>query len=449
MKIHRPLWSEGVLLSPQQFQQQSALDTFTHNAIVRLSGPFTWGVEQVVFNDELLATGLIQLEQLRLWLPDGTLIDTQISDPPPPARELHATHTADLNTVTVLLALPLLQPNVANMQSDKTPSERPLRFRETWHKVDDLFGEEQESIAVAEHNLSLRFAHEINDSWHTCPLGRLIYDGRQGWRQDETYIPPLASFAASKRLQEKLILLNRQIRSRCQHLMAMRRESNERLADFAVADVSLFWLLNALNTHAHVLTHYERYPARPPEQVWRELVHLAGSMLTFSLEHQLDNLPHYVHEYPEQAFIPLFELIATLLEASLPSRVVALPMTKTDEQTWKATLHDMRLREQADFYLSVRSDIPAWQIAERIPALCKAGSPDNVNQITSVALSGIPLIPLTRVPALLPSRLDNYYFALDIACAAGKAMLEQGVCLFYVPSLLGNLQLELYAVLRT
>ncbi|WP_256871295.1 hypothetical protein, partial [Enterobacter cloacae] len=28
--------------------------------------------------------------------------------------------------------------------------------------------------------------------------------------------------------------------------MSMRRESNARLADFAVADVSLFWLLNAL-----------------------------------------------------------------------------------------------------------------------------------------------------------------------------------------------------------
>jgi predicted component of type VI protein secretion system len=49
------------------------------------------------------------------------------------------------------------------------------------------------------------------------------------------------------------MLLNRQLRSRRQRLMTMRRESNERLADFAVADVSLFWLLNALNSHATVL----------------------------------------------------------------------------------------------------------------------------------------------------------------------------------------------------
>ena len=39
-------------------------------------------------------------------------------------------------------------------------------------------------------------------------------------------------------LRERLVLLNRQLRSRRQRLMTMRRESNERLADFAVADVS-------------------------------------------------------------------------------------------------------------------------------------------------------------------------------------------------------------------
>jgi predicted component of type VI protein secretion system len=45
-------------------------------------------------------------------------------------------------------------------------------------------------------------------------------------------------------------------------LMAMRRESNERMADFAVADVSLFWLLNALNSAEPVLTELLQTPAR-------------------------------------------------------------------------------------------------------------------------------------------------------------------------------------------
>ena len=64
--------------------------------------------------------------------------------------------------------------------------------------------------------------------------------GRTGsWRHDPAFIPPMALFSASPAMRERLVLLNRQLRSRRQRLMAMRRESNERLAEFAVADVSL------------------------------------------------------------------------------------------------------------------------------------------------------------------------------------------------------------------
>ncbi len=304
-------------------------------------------------------------------------------------------------------------------------------------------------MAAARFNASIRFAHESNDAWTTCPLARLIRDGQKGWRQDPTFIPPVALFSASPVLRERLVLLNRQLRSRRQRLMTMRRESNERLADFAVADVSLFWLLNALNSHARVLTEYERFPTRHPEQIWAELVRLAGSMLTFSLENDLDAIPGYDHAEPVKAFFPLFELITGLLEASLPSRVIALEMSRPDRQTWKANLHDPRLREETDLYLSVRSDIPAWQIADKFPALCQAGSPDDVNEIYGAALKGIPLIPISRVPATLPVRMENQYFALDMASAAAREMQDQGVCLFYVPDLLGTLELELFAVLRS
>lgn len=449
MKIFRPLWNEGALLSPQQFQQQSEWESFRSAGVSALASPFPWGVEKVEFDDNLLASGLIQVRQLRLWLSDGTLVDTLNSDQPPVPRELDATLLAGQDAVTVVLALPLMQSGIVNVLQENTVADRPLRFREEWVTVPDAFGSEEESMAVAHHNVSVRFGHESNESWQICPVTRLVRDGQGGWRQDPAFIPPLALFSASPALRERLVLLNRQLRSRRQRLMAMRRESNERLADFAVADVSLFWLLNALNSHARVLTEYERFPARHPEQVWAELARLAGSMLTFSLDHDLDAIPGYDHADPAKAFPPLFELITGLLEASLPSRVIALNMSRPDAQTWKASLHDIRLREEADLYLSVRSDIPAWQIAERFPALCKAGSPDEVSEIYSVALTGIPLIAVSRVPAALPVRLENQYFALDMESTAARDMLEQGVCMFYVPSLLGALELELFAVMRS
>lgn len=449
MKIYRPLWNEGALLAPQQFQQQSEWESFSRAGLSTLTSPFPWGVERVELNDALLTSGRVQVQSLRLWLPDGTLVDTQNSDLPPEPREVMLPASGRADSVTVLVALPVMQPGIVNVQTEEVPAERPLRYREEWVTIQDAFGQEEEPMAVARFNLAFRFDHESNDAWQTCAVARLLRDGQNGWHQDPDFVPPMALFSASHVLRERLVLLNRQLRSRRQRLMAMRRESNDRMADFAVADVSLFWLLNALNTHARVLSEFERFPARHPELVWAELARLAGSMLTFSLDRDLDAIPGYDHQVPENTFPPLFELISELLEASLPSRVVAVNMIRLDEQSWKAVLHDIRLREEADFYLSVRSNLPAWQVAEKFAEMAMAGTPDDVGQISGVAMEGIGLIPLSRVPAALPVRLENQYFVLDMESRAAHDMLEQGVCMFYVPSLLGELELELFAVLRS
>lgn len=297
MKIYRPLWNEGALLSPQQFQQQSEWEAFRSAGIAALSSPFAWGVERVEFDERLLSSGLLQVTHLRLWLPDGTLVDTTVSDLPPEPRELGTAQSKDV--VTVVIALPLMQFGLNNVLQESVKADRPLRYREEWVNIQDAFGNEEESVAVARFNLAIRFEHEDNASWQCCPVARMIRDGQQ-WRQDPEFIPPMAVFSASPTLRERLVLLNRQLRSRRQRLMSMRRESNERLADFAVADVSLFWLLNALNSHARVLTEFERFPARHPEQVWAELARLAGSMLTFSLDSDLDAIPGYDHAEPKK-----------------------------------------------------------------------------------------------------------------------------------------------------
>ncbi len=110
-------------------------------------------------------------------------------------------------------------------------------------------------------------------------------------------MPPLLSFAAHPGLLNQLDNLLTQLSAKRQRLMGMRRESNQRMADFAVADVSLFWLLNALNTYQPVLADLREFPARHPEQVYQQLIKLAGGLLTFSLEHDVDKIPAYRHTY--------------------------------------------------------------------------------------------------------------------------------------------------------
>jgi type VI secretion system protein ImpJ len=93
--------------------------------------------------------------------------------------------------------------------------------------------------------------------------------------------------------------------------------------------------------------------------------------------------------------------------------------------------------------------LPAYQLQTQFPLMCKVGSPDDVADVVNIALSGIPLKALTQVPAAIPLRLENQYFALELNHPAAQAMLTAGTCVFYVPETLGDVQLELFAVLRS
>ncbi len=84
----------------------------------------------------------------------------------------------------------------------------------------------------------------------------------------------------------------------------------------------------------------------------------------------------------------------------------------------------------ADFYLSVRSRLPAVQLQDQFPRLCKIGTPDEVNRLVNAALNGVPLQSLSHVPAAIPLRLENQYFALDLNDAKGQAVLAEGVWCF-------------------
>ena len=445
MKIFRPLWEDGAALAPQQFQQQARWGEHVTGMMARMGISHPWGLAVAEFDDAALALSRLNATRLVVCFQDGTLVDTDLADTLPPVCDLSSASGSD--AVEVMVALPLLNAGGGNLDNGQD-SERPRRWKMERVTVQELAGHESGELAILRNAITLRLSTQENTAYLTCPVARLVRNAQGQWSRDTSFIPPMLAVSASPRLVTETAELLVRLQARRRRLMAMRRESNERMADFAVADVSLFWLLNALNSAEPVLTELLQTPSRHPELLYRELARLAGSLLTFSLEHDAGDIPAYRHDEPEAVFPPLLTLLDKLLEASLPSRVVSIAL-EHDDQIWKGALHDARLREGADFYLSVRSSMPNHELQIKFPLLCKAGSFDDVSDVVNVALSGMVIKPLTHVPAAIPLRLENQYFSLDLSSDAAREMLEMGSCTFYTPRSLGEVKLELFAVLRT
>ncbi|PRY06556.1 type VI secretion system baseplate subunit TssK [Paraburkholderia sp. BL25I1N1] len=446
MNITRPLWAQGIFMTPQHFQQQALWERFADERIARIASPEPWGASRVVFDAQALSINRLQLSVLDLRLPDGTQIDTESADRLPAPRDLGDV-PAQNDSVVVLAALPLLDPQGGNCFETGEKPARPRRFAREYLLIADLNGDGKEEISVERHALALLFDFEEPDNYVTCPIGRIVRNAQGRFELDPAFVPPCLVLSASTQLTARMNRLSEILSAKSASLAVRRRERSDQIADYAVADVSLFWLLHSVNSNWPDLARLCQAPDQHPERLHAVLARLAGSLLTFSTTETLQAIPRYDHHAPEPVFAELESLIRTLLDTVIPSRVVPIALERIRGTAWLGKIFDERLVEGADYYLSVQSGLPAHALLEQLPRLCKAGAPDEVEQIVNSALPGIPLRPMSRLPAAIPVRIENQYFALDSASPAFKRMVDARACQFYIPASMPEVSLELYAVL--
>lgn len=172
--------------------------------------------------------------------------------------------------------------------------------------------------------------------------------------------------------------------------------------------------------------------------------------MTFSIQAQLTDIPSYDHVRADDVFAKLETMIRDLLDAIIPSRVISINLTRRGPTAWTGQFLDDRiLADSTDWYLSVNAPLPAFELTEQFPRLCKVGAPDDIEHIINSALLGIPLKLVQRVPSAIPVRLDNHYFALDSNSSLHAKMLAARACQIYLPASVPDASIELYAVLHS
>lgn len=438
---NRVLWSEGMFLQPQHFQQHDRWIEAQIHAQTALRAAFPWGLRRLTLDRELLDLGKFAITDCAGILPDGTAFDCPASDPLPEALDLVEDDSGQL----IYLALPLARPGaVQSGGADST--DAALRYRAGEETIrDNTDGGGLEALMnVGRLELRLSRERDVRDGFACCGIAR-VQDCRADRKVtlDQRYIPPVLDIAAADLLRDFIEelhgLLHRQGEARAARVRGVGRGG--------VSDWADFLLLQLINRAEPVIVHWTRIQGLHPELLYRSLASLAGELATFSADaKRAPEFPPYRHDDLQASFLPIIERLRDYLSRETVERAVAIPIQERKYGFRIALVSDPSLFASARFVLAGQAQVASQVLRNRFPTQVKIGPIDKIQELVKLALQGVALRPLPTPPLEIPYHAGFDYFELDRGSELWRQTATGGGFGLHVGGDFPGLQLELWAI---
>lgn len=447
MKQLQPvIWSKGTFLTPQHLQ---AHDRFLEDSLqfqLQALGFRTWGFCTLQFDEQALPEGRLAIVQAAGIFPDGLLFDIPESDAAPPMKSLIECFTSDQTTLDVFLAVPCHRDHGVNVASGKLGGA-PRYSAELMMLRDENTAGLEKPVQVARKNLRLLIEGESREGYSVLRIARVEHTGAGIFRMNPHYVPPLLNVAASDYLSGMARALVEIIAAKASILSGSRRQKNQSLADFTVADIANFWLLYTLNSHFPLLRPYAEGCGGQPERLYSAMLSLAGALTTFSLTVQPRDLPEYDHDALGNCFTLMDERLRMLLKTIVPSNFAALPLKLVRPSIYATDIPDDKYLENTKLYLAISAENNAVEIIGRVPQLAKVCSATHIEQLIRQALPGLKLAHMPNPPSAIPVKMRYQYFSVNQEGSAWEAIRRARNFAVYLPGEFRNPQLEVLVLL--
>lgn len=436
----KPLWTEGMFVKPQHFQQHDRW--LEHLVEARVAGltPHAWGLRSLAIDEQLLKLGQVALTRCEAVLPDGSVIDIPGQMPAPAPRRIPPTQKHAL----VYLAIPARARDAAEITE---PGAAMRRFNALQQPLRDTSAPDREptEIKLGQLNASLVLEGEPVDGFVLLPVARVAEVTAAGEvKLSPTYIPPCLDHLASARLTEVMGEVHSLIHARAEAL-AERTDPTRMAADSAGLIDML--LLRVMNSADAVMNHLARLPGAHPEVLYREFVRLAGDLATFNTQsRRAPHLPPYAHDDLEGSLEPVLLVLRQALNLVIERNVVPLPLQDRGYGISTATINDRTLFSGGRFVLVVSAGIPHETLRTQFPATTKIGSVEQIRDLVNLQLPGIPLRSLPVAPRELPYLQGAVYFELDQSHELWRTLTRSAAFAFHVSGGYPELHMEFWAI---
>lgn len=435
------VWSEGMFLNPQHFQQQ---DRYIEHYIERKCsayGSHAWGIQELELDHQLLKLGKISLLKASGIFPDGTPFSFPSSDEPPAVINV----PAGLHNSLVYLAVPVKRPGAVDV-STKDNYQGLARYYPTELAVRDVTQEGGEDHAIDVAKLRLRLMLDTEDlSGYACIAIARVAESRDDKNLilDEHFLPTCLDCRAVPKLAGFMVELGGLLHHRGESI-AGRLADARRGGTAEIADYMLLQLINRAEPH---INHLASLSGVHPENLFQELLQLAGELSTFvSKTKRPPEFPIYLHDNLQQTFVPVMSVLREYLSMVYEQTAISLHLVEKKYGIRVSEITDRSLLKTASFVLAVRADIQEEIVRVRLPAQIKIGPVERIRELVNAAMPGVMIRPLPVAPRQIPYRSGYSYFELDRHSDFWKELHQSGGFAFHLGGDFPGIEIEFWAI---
>lgn len=436
------VWSEGIFITPQHFQQMDRYFESGFRHIVTLRDGFFWGFSVLELNVSGLKSGILSLSKAEGFFPDGSFFSLS-------GKKLEQSRLRILpgtQNVKVCLALSLPSSSSIEFSFSEEDSTGQHRFVAFEKKLTDTTDENLSNriLTLAELNPILLLESEVNSSQVALPVAWVQSTSADGEVVlDQNFIPPVLSCQDQPQLASYIAEIYGLLSQKSKSLAKVVNDPNTG----GSAEVIDFLMLQTINRYLAYLEH-EQIGARKthPEQLFVNLSKLCGDLMTFLPARTLSDMPVYAHNDLATCYHRLFFNLRKSLSMVLEQRAIRIPLDMRDEATHVAQTPEQTLLDKASFILAVKADVPMEVMRQKIPSIVKIGTVEKIRELVAYHLPGIKVHALSVAPRELPYHNGYIYFELDKNTEMWDMFDTTSGMAFHLAGQFPNLDLEFWAI---
>ena len=437
----RVVWSEGMFLRPQHFQQgERHREHSQHQRALSSEGHF-WGFYHLQLDETSLAIGKVAIARGSGVMPDGTTFSFPDYNVPPKAIDIPET----LKGTRVSLCLPMYRTGSEEVSFDDD-ARSLARYSVIDEEVADQnsVGGEPAPIQNAQLRMRLLPEGEVPEGWMTIGVCHVTERRNDlSVALGESFIPTVVvaheSSVLSGFLRELAGLMHHRGEALAARLSAPGKGGVSEIADFL--------MLQLVNRSEPLVMHLSQLRALHPERLYAALLALAGDFTTFTRDSRRPgDYPIYNHNDLAACFTPVMQDLRRSLSMVLEQNAFQIELLERAYGVRVAVIADKSLITSAVFVLAVASELPGEQVRKLFPTQVKIGPVEKIRDLVNLHLPGVGLRPLPVAPRQIPYHAGNNYFELDTSSEFWRGLERSGGLAMHIAGDWPGLKLEFWAI---